>query len=303
MKKFAYSLLFVLVGLFIVDRLGGIAMQWINYHSSDISAPKIKYLVNEVHEDIVMFGTSRCHHHYVPSIISDSLGMSVYNGGFGGADNIFAHYTMLSHVMSHHTPKIVCLELMVNDFAVMGNPFETISWFAPYLGRNERADSIYRLAGTYWPYKISHLYRYNAKAISNIAGLAVNRQTENDHGYIPTPTSAALLGKLGKVETPTIVDTLKLDYVHRFIRLCKEKGTQVVFMVSPRYSEVSPDHYDVLKQVAHQYNIPFLDYHTKGVYLDHPEYFRDAVHLHDESARLYSSMFSHDLKQILQHEQ
>ena len=303
MKKFAYSLLFVLAGLFLVDRLGGMAMQWVNYHSNDSSAPKIKYLINDVHEDIILFGTSRCQRHYVPSIISDSLGMSVYNGGLCGADNILAHYTILTHVVSHHTPKIVCLELMVNDYAAMGNPFKTISWFAPYFGHNEQADSIYRLAGTYWPYKISHLYRYNAKAIQNMAGLVINSQTQNEHGHIPLPPPTKLMRKPEAEDPPTNIDPLKLEYIHRFIRLCKEKGIQVVFMVSPQYTEVQKMHYDVLKQIARQYNTPFLDYHTNGQFHDHPEYFRDAVHLCGEGAKLYSSMFAHDLKQILQHEQ
>ena len=71
-------------------------------------------------------------------------------------------------------------------------------------------------------------------------------------------------------------------------------------MVSPYYSIVGSHHYDVLKQVASEYNIPFFDYHTAGLYLDHPEYFWDEMHLWDKGARRYSSVFAGDLKRVLQ---
>ena len=64
MKKFIASLVFVLIGGFVVDRVGGMAMWWVNQHTRDISGPKIKYLVNEVHEDVILMGTSLCAFHY-----------------------------------------------------------------------------------------------------------------------------------------------------------------------------------------------------------------------------------------------
>ena len=94
-KKFLASVLFVSAGVFALDRLGGKVMQWVNQHTHDVSGPKIRYLVEDVREDVVLMGTSRCNFHYVPSIISDSIGMSVYNGGIGGSDNIYAHYIAL----------------------------------------------------------------------------------------------------------------------------------------------------------------------------------------------------------------
>lgn len=277
MKKLLISLAIVSIGVFIADRMGGLAMAWVNHNSSDISAPKIKYLVNDVHEDLLLLETSRCNFHYVPSILKDSLGMSVYNGGIDASDNIFAHYYILNHILSHHTPKIICLEVMTSDYAKQSDPFKTISFFAPYFGRNDRADSIFRYAGTYWAYKVSHLYRYNAKAVSNLAGLLVNRQAGEDHGYLPGAQPASFPSKLEKDKTPVAVDSLKLTYLRKFILLCRDRDIRLVFMVSPRYSIASGDLYDVLKSVALEHGIPFLDYHSQGLYLDHPEYFKFGI--------------------------
>lgn len=51
--------------------------------------------------------------------------------------------------------------------------------------------------------------------------------------------------------------------------------------------------------VAKQNRTPFGDYYTIGLYHDHPEYFSDKSHVRDNGARVYSSVFAHDLKKVL----
>ena len=303
MKKLAISILFILVGLFIIDRAGGMAMWWVNQHTKDVTGPKMRYLIDDFHEDVLLMGTSRCNSHYVPSIIGDTLGMSVYNGGIDGSKNIFSHYIMLCHILAKHTPKVICLEVQPNDFIRERDPFTCITFFAPYFGKNAQADSVFRLAGKYWPYRLSHLYRFNAKATSNIAGLVVTRLDSGNNGYVPYTPPAHFPNTLYHLNTPKHADRLKLAYVQKFIDLCKEKGIRLLFTVSPMYAKVESDFYDVLKETARENGLPFLDYHTAGLYQKHPDYFHDPSHLWDKGARLYSSVFARDLKKLLEKEQ
>ena len=299
MKKLVISILFILVGVFVVDRLGGMVMWWINQHTHDTTGPKMKYLVNDMKEDVLLLGASKCQRHYVSSIISDTLGMSVYNGGIDATNNIYAHYISLNYVLTKHTPKIVCLEVLSSDYALTSHTFDAVSFFAPYFGLSERADSVFRLAGSYWKYRLSHLYRYNARAITNIFALVFNRLEGEDHGYLPNPKPTHPVGALRHVDTPQRIDSLKLGYVQKFATLCQQKGIKLIFTLSPMYMEVDADHYAPLKALAKQNNIPFLDYHTTGLYLDHPEYFMDRYHLWDQPARAFSSIFASDLKRTL----
>lgn len=298
MRKLFISLVCIVATIFAVDRLGGMAMECVCRHTNDVLGPKLRSIRQGITEDVVLIGTSRCHHHYLPSILSDSMGMSVYNAGVGGSNNIYAHYIILRHILDKHTPKVVCLEVSCTDYCLQGNAFNVVSFFAPLFGLNEGADSVYRLAGTYWKYQVSHLYRYNAKASSNIIGLVLNRQKENDNGYIPLSKPDQYPRRLETEETLNDVDDLKREYIQRFIGLCRQHRIKLVFVVSPKYTLVAPCHYKVLKEIARQNGIPFLDYHTQGLYHDHPEYFRDGTHLWDMGARLYSSRFASDLKQL-----
>ncbi len=300
MKKLICSLAFIIAGLFIVDRIGGVMMNWVGEHTNDVLGPKLRYLHHDIHEDVVMMGASRCHHHYLPSILADSLGMSVCNAGVGGSDNIYSHYVVLCHILERYTPKVICLEVMSSDYCHQDDAFNVLSFFAPLYGYSEAADSVYRLAGKYWRYQVSHLFRYNAKVASNIIGLVVNRQRDNDNGYIPLPEPGQFPTELPTETVRNDIDSMKIGYVERFINLCHARQIQLVFTASPKFTLAEPAYYDVLKGLARQHDIPFLDYHTEGLYHDHPEYFKDRTHLWDRGARLYSSLFARDLKHILE---
>ena len=299
MKRLAYTLIIILAGLFALDRIGGAVMGMVGRYSKDGFSPKFQYMQNGLYEDIVFMGASRCQHHFVPGIIADTLGKSVYNAGFGGSDNIYSHFVVLNHILDRYTPETICLEVMPSDYNHQEDPFVFISIFAPLFGKSVGADSVFRQAGTYWRYKVSHLYRFNSKASSNLWGLVIDRQKGNDKGYTPLKQPNRFPDSLIIEEKDSTLDPQKIEYLHRFVDLCRQNGVNVVFIVSPRYSKVDDTFYEVLKTFAREKNVPFLDYHTSGLYLDHPEYFKDKNHLWDKGARFFSSVVAHDLKNTL----
>ena len=300
MKKLIISILIIISGIFIVDRIGAQIMWWVNQHTNENAGLKIREMINHVDADVLMMGTSRCNRHYVPSIISDSIGMSVYNGGIDASDNIYAHYTLLNLILQRYKPKVICLEVSTSDFTNPQDPFSTVSFFAPYFGNNEQSDSIFHLAGLYWQYKLFHLYRFNAKATSNIAGLFAVPQIVGEDGYVPRPKPAHYITKNPETTGITgVTDKQKELFVERFITICKREHIALIFTISPSYCTVSDTYYKELKEISNKYNIPVLDYHTEGLFLNQPNYFEDGVHLWDKGARIYSQIFAHDLKKYL----
>lgn len=301
MKKLSISIIIILIGIFVLDRVGGNIMWWVNQHTNENAGLKIRKMVNEVNADILLMGTSRCNRHYVPSIISDSVGLSVYNGGIDASDNIYSHYTLLNLILPRYSPKVICLEVSVNDFTKQPNPFSTVSFFAPYFGHNEQSDTIFHLAELYWQYRLSYLYRFNAKATSNIVGLFATPQNVGEDGYVPHPRPSHPINHPPyNAEAIGQIDYQKISFLQKFIHICSEKGILLVFSISPLYSKVTSTYYTILKNIAKENNIPILDYHTKQIFLDRPDYFEDGVHLWDMGACIYSSMFAHDLKEIIQ---
>ena len=301
MKKLIVSLVSILAILWTIDRVGGLLMEQCMVHTNAKPEVKLEHVVKAVDDDIVLMGTSRCDCHYVPSILMDSLHASVYNGGIADTENIFSHYILLNLMLAHHTPKVLCLELMDKDMSISQAPFSKISFFAPYIHMSDRADSVFMEAGTYWRYKASHLYRYNAKGVEAIGGLFINHRGREDHGFFPLTETGGHPATFGTENELAGIDNLKLLYVKRFIDVCQKHDIKLVFMISPRYSRIDSARYDPLKKVAKENGVPFLDYHTKGLFLDHPEYFKDSGHLWENGARAYSAIFASDLKRVLAH--
>lgn len=301
MKKLLYSLISFGVLLFVVDRIGGWGLDKLRNITHSQMYTKMNRIERGVTEDVVIFGTSRANMHYVPSILSDSLQMSVYNAGTTGSNNIFSQYLTLCHVLKKHTPKIVCLELSVQDYCLENvDPFEQLSRFAPFVGTSDKMDAVYKEAGQYWIYQISHLYRYNHGVLGLLGGLVHSiGEANSDNGYIGLPKPEHFPDEIEVQATPKEIDPLKITYLEKFIGDCEERNITICFMVSPAYRKVASDIYDPLKEIAKKHHIPFLDYHSEGLYLDHPEYFKDAGHLWDQGARLYTARFAHDLSELL----
>lgn len=300
MKIFALQILVIFLGLLLTDRVGGEVMWWVNQHTQDVTAPKIRQVINDVNEEVLMMGTSRCNSHYVPSIISDSIKMSVFNGGVDGANNIYAHYILLNLMLERYSPKMICLDLAPNDFLEQDDPFRTVTFYAPYIGQNNKVDSVFSLAGKKWSYQLAHLYRYNAKATSNLAGLFIDRQEHSDHGYMAGEQKSFHPQQMNSEQRGRKVDNQKISYLNKFVQRCKENNINLVFVTSPKFSQADSLLYGPIRNISLERDIPFFDYHTNGLFHDHPEYFRDENHLWDRGAREYSQLFAGRLKSLLE---
>lgn len=299
MKKFLVSLFTILVLFFAIDRIGALAMSECMKRTNAKAEVKIRYIADGIDEDVVLLGTSRCIHHYVPSIITDSIHKSVYNGGISDSDNIYAHYILLNLMLIHHRPEVVCLELMPKDYSIQtDDPFGKISFFAPWIGRSAAADSVYMEAGTYWNYVVSHLYRYNAKGVEALGGMISNHRYGEDNGYFTIEGTHNKSLTMEKEVSPNGVDSLKLAYLQRFINLCHKDNIKLVFTFSPRYSTTPQGFYAPLMDIAAKNGVPCLDYHTSGLFHDHPEYFRDNGHMLENGAKAFSAIFAGDLKRL-----
>ena len=301
MRKLFISISIIIIGILFIDQIVGKIMWWVNQHTQEHVCTKIRHMVNDVDMPLLLMGTSRCHQHYVPSILRDSVGMRVYNGGINSSDNIFAHYILLNLILQRYHPQIICLEVSTNDFCKQETPFNTVGYFAPYFGRCEQSDSIFRLANHYWQYKVSQMFRYNAKATSSIAGLFAAPAYVPEDGYVPqSRPEYPIKYEPSAMEFSSEIDSTKIDILQRFVSICKKNHIKLVFTISPSYSIVNDSDYSILETIATKENIILLNYHSQKLFLDRPYLFHDRNHLWDEGAQKYSSIFASDLKQFLQ---
>ena len=170
LKTFIKKLLIFIILLFVADRVTGYIMQYLYNNAGGVYARE-NYIRNEVMSDILVFGSSRATHHYVPSIISDSLGMSCYNCGSDGNGIVYV-YGRLQNIYARYTPKMIILDLYAPLDIEKNDNTTYLKYLRPDYGKNNDITELFNKVDKTELLKMQlFTYRYNStieKIFSNI---------------------------------------------------------------------------------------------------------------------------------------
>lgn len=297
MKKLLLSIVVTACLFFVFDRLLGFGLQYLYVRSNATDEYKVSY-ANEMTCDPVLFmGSSRSLHHYVPSIFEGRLGQGCFNAADWGIKNIYYQYGLLSNILSRYTPQLIVLEVHPCDwlqYPLSGK--ERAGSLAPYCGMSEGCDEMLRLTGKYWPYRLSHVYRY-AGSLPNLVAGRLGTMDRKLKGWKPLD---------GAFDTATLqtegfdfaVDEERLLLLERFIEKCQEHGIRLILAVSPMYSCSAKDVFATPRQLAEKHGIGFLDHYRDERFVGHEELFFDFGHLNRKGAELYSSIVAEELSAL-----
>ena len=79
-------------------------------HAKGGSTKQMVDICENNHYDIIVMGSSKAHHNYIPQVFSDTLGMSCYNAGCDGNGIILA-YGILSLIEEERLPKLIVYDV------------------------------------------------------------------------------------------------------------------------------------------------------------------------------------------------
>lgn len=306
MIKFICKILlfFSIVGLF--DVAYGLLCKSLTSKAKGGTTYHYYYSAKTTDEDVILMGSSRMCRHYNPSIISDSLNMTVYNTGVKG-NGIILNYGILNLILERYCPKLIVYDVfsfdMYNDERFADDDARYLDNLKDYYDNDEIKD-IFAKVNPMETYKMhSMLYRYNSK-LPRLVGDCLHPTEKYDRGYNPYYGSMDYTPNLDDGRNDQMnVDTLKLYYVRKFIEKAQGQGVPLVISASPRYGVSPVNHYnDPIKSICKEYNVPFLDYYAEDAIVNNKEYFHDANHLNNIGADVFSTLFVSDLKKNLGNE-
>lgn len=292
----------VIALLFLMDLCIGGASAWLYHRSKYGIFHRQQYVLNESTDDIIILGSSRASHHYVPSIISDSLGMSCYNAGSEGMC-IYYHYAMLAAMIERgHCPKIVLYDVMDLDTKEYPGPTFTLDAaldrLAPHYGEFTCIDSLFELKG--WKERLklqSKVYRYNSKLVQSIKC-----------NFIPLPEDNGYEKVVGSLPDNVVIeseaydesslDSLKLHYMQKMVQLAARNQIKMIFVLSPYYKNNPSKAIDAAIDVARCNQMDIVNCYNDIVMMKR-ELFRDVMHLNDEGAHVWTTYLAHILKSKL----
>ena len=303
--RFGIAVLVVLALVFATDRVIGKVMDnLLPLISNNGDSGKTYFSLHDVNTPIVIVGSSRAAHHYVTELIEDSLKTPAYNVGIDGC---FFSYNccVINSILDRYTPKLIIWE-NGNEYLYEGIP-DPLESLYPYYTQNEWVLRTIQEEKPWTEYVRlnSCLYRYNSK-IHRILIRYMSRHSFVDgtiKGYEPSPKKQ--LKKQLELEKETLESTsLSETKIERFrytLERAQKMGVRIVVVDSPKYKLRTYENLSASKmqEICERYRALYLDNSQIAFFLDHPELFNDAVHLNDDGAKIYTSLFLDNIKHFM----
>ena len=298
MKKLLIHIVIIACLFFIMDRALGTALGYLYRQSNATDEYKISYSNESTYDSLLFIGSSRCLHHFIPSVFEKGLQMSCYNAADWGIKNIYYHYGLLGNILSRYTPKIIVFEIHPCDW--LNTPYsgkERAGSLAPYCGMSETCDEMLKLSGNYWPYRLSMVYRYTG-SLPNLLTGSHGSMDRSLKGWKPLDGTLDTTGVKAE-EYPYPISSEKAQLMKRFIQDCKSKDIKLFITVSPMYICSQEDIYRFPKELAQANGIPIINHFRDSAYVGHAELFYDFGHLIRQGAEKFSKQLCNELKERL----
>ncbi len=299
MNKFISKVFLFFVLMAVVDNIAGSVGDYLFFHSRAHNYEGVNDFISNKNNDIIVFGSSRAHHHYNTPLMSDVLDLNVYNAGCNGNGVVLA-YGYLELILENYKPKLVVFDIEpsfdIDVYPQDNNHVRYIDGLKPYFRHSPIKSIIKDISKQEW-YKVhSGLLRYN----SNLVNVFASYYFEKDNGMKGfVPLSGKYIGELPNDDSEKDVDVFKLKYLEKLILLCQEKEVGVVFVASPRYAKNSSKNLEPAKELCKRYDVVFLNYSEDSVFLSHKEWFKDVNHLNMDGAKVFSEIIANDIKLIM----
>lgn len=292
-RLFVFAILFI-----VIDQAIGFGLSTLVLRAKGGDTGRNNVIANSVKADIVLFGSSRCDHHYDPRIFTDSTGMSCYNAGHDG-NGILMLYPYYKMMASRYTPKLIIYDLSSFDVA-KDDYSKYLQWLRQFYGRPV-VDSMVWDINPREKYKmVSQAYRYNGKALQIVAD-AIHPMQKDILGFKPLSGVIKHSYEKDTASAPTQIhiDPFKQKYLLRLITDCKHSGTKIVFVVSPTYGQQNRSAYfRAISDMCRRNNVPLLYYQTDRRFIHNPQYFSDKVHLNATGADAYTKTVVSEMREM-----
>jgi hypothetical protein len=300
--KIAKSAIIFFSLLFIGDRIIGYELKKIYFNQKDGDYYQTTYAIKNVHEQLLIFGSSRALHHYVSPVFEKCTDKSTYNLGRDGK-NIMYSEAILSEILSYHHPQEIILDVTPDEFSWKGGKDgqdEMVSTLLPYANNPsiyktiEKHDKIdLMLSKVFWTYPYNSI---SAQIFGNYFGLFKTEKSIN--GYEPLTGN-----KINKIQNfnPEIVngdiksDSSLVNSFKNFIAVVRENKITCFVVVSP-INQLSPNNcIPYLRKLTEEAGCQFYDCSNLKMFKKTLLYYDD-VHLNNTGAVLFSNYLATQLK-------
>lgn len=253
-----------------------------------------------VSSDVVVIGSSTASHHYIPAMLADSLGMTVYNCGQDGCFFLYQN-CVINMLLDRYHPKMIIWDMLPwgIDGNSESNEYQNNRYLSPYYPDNKWVASYIDSENAQAHIKMkSKMFANNSKLLYSLFPL-VTKGTQTENGYIPLPSEGY---EYPQIDIPDSDDSQffllpeRLALLENTIERCKVEGVELKLVISPQYMYITnafKGAISAISQTVEAYNHHLFDY--SGTFLGDPTLFKDNIHLNHKGAIAFTSMLIKDI--------
>lgn len=295
-KKFVIALSAVVLVFAGIDILFGKAMESFMASSKGGDTQNLHYIVNDFQDSVAVFGSSRANHHYDVSILSENLGVPVYNCGKDGNGIILAYIFLNNMIEKGKAPSLVIYDFFPDfDIYDRDDRQRAINYVSPYFRNPAMKEVIKDIAPEEYLKMNLSTYRYNSKFVQIISDRFMPRQF-NKRGYKPLEGTITIEPSEKKVASAEI-DSVKVRYMKKFVNLCKKNDIKLIFVTSPYFKKLkTPENERKLfnKYVGGDYHL--IDFRNNEDFTGRKDLFCDPSHLNRKGAEIFTRQLADSVK-------
>jgi hypothetical protein len=249
------------------------------------------YVCKKGTENIVIMGSSRASHHYVPDIISEKCGMSCFNAGQDG-NGIILQYGRWKMLSKRYVPQLILYDINLGFDLIKNDNMTYIDRLKPFCAEKDVKTYVATIFPTEGMKVLSNMYCYNYKFLEMTFDCIGKGDYLSNAGYIPLygHIREEMIYRHPKQKKSNVeIDEVKLQYLEQFVKEATSLGVKVVFVVSPSWKGgiYTTEAYSIIKELSNKYALSFYDY-TDSDICDNPDYFEDSSHLNNKGARVFT---------------
>lgn len=287
------KLLMIAAIVLICDQGIGRVLKFFYFRSRTGFDAQITYCIDSTRADILIFGSSRATHSYVPEVFEEKLPVTCYNVGRDGSFILY-NYALFKAITSRYSPKLIIFDIRPEDISYSATEYERLSLLLPYYQTHPEIRSTVDLGGPL--IKIKHMpliSHYNSLILQIAKGNLGNRKVKlSDHkGYVPIikKMKHENINALEFKGTP--IDENKILALKDIITTCQKRKIELVFVFSPIWSIIQDSVYNpVISELCLENNIKYIEMSDNPEFISNPGYFSDISHLNDEGAKEFSNI-------------
>ena len=285
--------------IIVVDIIIGHCMSYLINNVKGGDNWRNNYICKTTNEDVLIFGSSRAFHHYNPQVIIDSLNLSCYNCGQDG-NGIILNYGRLLMILQRYQPKVIIYDISTSFDYFANDNHKYLGRLKPYYDEKGIKELFNSVDQTERWKMLSSMYRYNSSFLQIISDYFHPIQQVGNKGFRPLKGSfdpMKIRNNKDNEDNEIMYDTLKIDYIHKFISLCN--NTTLIFTHSPIWYGLDSTKLDIIKNICKKNKIPFLYFSNNPKYVHNDSLFKDGSHLNEKGANEFTKYLIRKLRPLL----